>query len=75
MADIPEHELEETRAALAPTLEATAAILPWVARPKKPRFDAKLNARWIAAGRRLAAAWSARHGGGRHRMPERSRWP
>ena len=64
MADIPEHELEETRAALAPTLEATAAILPWVARPKKPRFDAKLNARWIAAGRRLAAAWSERHGGG-----------
>lgn len=61
MADIPEHELEETRAALAPTLEATAAILPWVSKPKKARFDANLNVRWIAAGKRLAAAWSRRH--------------
>jgi hypothetical protein len=64
MADIPEHELEETRAALAPTLEATAAILPWVVQPRKARFDPKLNARWIAAVRRLAAAWSERHGAG-----------
>jgi hypothetical protein len=62
MADIPEHDLEETRAALAPTLEATAAILPWVAKPRKARFDPKLNERWIAAGKRLAAAWSERHG-------------
>lgn len=64
MADIPEHELEGTRAALAPTLEAAAAILPWVAKPRKPRFDPKLNERWIAAGKRLAAAWSERHGAG-----------
>ncbi|PKO38321.1 MAG: hypothetical protein CVU33_09155 [Betaproteobacteria bacterium HGW-Betaproteobacteria-6] len=64
MADIPERELEETRAALAPTLEATAAILPWVAAPRKARFDPKLNERWIAAGKRLAAAWSERHGAG-----------
>lgn len=64
MADIPEHELEETRAALAPTLEATAAILPWVAAPRKARFDPKLNERWIAAGKRLASAWSERHGAG-----------
>lgn len=64
MADIPEHELEETRAALAPTLEATAAILPWVAKPRKARFDPKLNERWIAAGKRLASAWSERHGAG-----------
>ena len=64
MADIPEHELEETRAALAPTLEATAAILPWVAVPRKARFDPQLNERWIAAGKRLAAAWSERHGAG-----------
>ena len=64
MADIPEHDLEETRAALAPTLEATAAILPWVARPRKLRFDPKLNERWIAAGKRLSAAWSERHGAG-----------
>lgn len=64
MADIPEHELEETRAALAPTLAATAAILPWVAKPTKARFDPKLNERWIAASKRLALAWSERHGAG-----------
>lgn len=64
MANIPEHELEGTRAALAPTLEATAAILPWVATPRKARFDQKLNERWIAANKRLAAAWSERHGAG-----------
>lgn len=61
MADIPEHELEETRAALAPTLAATAAILPWVAKPQKVRFDARLNERWIAAMNRLATAWSERN--------------
>ncbi len=64
MADFPERELEETRAALAPTLEATAAILPWVAKPRKARFDPKLNERWIAGGKRLAAAWSERHDSG-----------
>lgn len=64
MSDIPEHELEETRAALAPTLEAAAAILPLVAKPRKARFDKKLNERWIAAGQRLAGAWSNRHGDG-----------
>ena len=64
MADFPEDELEETRAALASTLEATAAILPWVATPRKARFDPKLNERWIAAGKRLALAWSERHGAG-----------
>jgi hypothetical protein len=61
MADIPEDDLEETRAALAPTIEATAAILPWVAKPKALRFDAKLNERWIEAGKRLAQTWSERH--------------
>lgn len=64
MPDIPEHELEETRAALAPTLEATAAILPWLAKPRQARFDPKLNERWIGAGKRLVAAWSERHGTG-----------
>jgi hypothetical protein len=61
MADIPEEDLEETRAALAPTLEATAAILPWLAKPRPPRFDPELNQRWIAAAQRLAGAWSNRH--------------
>ena len=64
MADIPEDDLEETRAALAPTLEATAAILPWVAKPKALRFDVKLNERWIEAGKRLAQSWSERHHAG-----------
>jgi hypothetical protein len=68
MADIPEHELEETRAALARTLEATAAILPWVAKPRKARFDPKLNERWIAAGKRLFGAWSGRLGAGEHEI-------
>lgn len=61
MADIPEKDLEETRAALAPTLEATAAILPWVGKPRPLRFAKELNERWVAACRNLAAAWSARH--------------
>ena len=61
MADFPEDELEETRAALASTLEATAAILPWLAKPGAARFDPQLNERWIAAGNRLANAWSNRH--------------
>lgn len=64
MSDIPEAALEETRAALAPTLEATAAILPWLAKPRPLRFDPKLNTRWIAAGKCLNAAWSDRHGTG-----------
>jgi hypothetical protein len=61
MADIPEEDLEETRAALAPTLEATAAILPWVSKPRAARFDAALNQRWIEASQRLSAAWTNRH--------------
>lgn len=61
MTDIPEEDLEETRAALAPTLEATAAILPWVAKPRVLRFAKQLNERWIAGCSRLNAAWSARH--------------
>ena len=59
MTDIPEDDLEETRAALAPTLDATAAILPWVTKPRTLRFDRKLNERWIASCSRLAMAWSA----------------
>lgn len=64
MPEIPEDELAGTRAALAPTLEATAAILPWLAKPKPLRFDRQFNERWIAASQRLATAWSDRHGDG-----------
>lgn len=58
---ISEEELEQTRNALAPTLDATAAILPWLARPATPRFEPELNRRWLAAARRLHQAWSNRH--------------
>lgn len=64
MADIPEDDLAESRAALAPTLDATAAILPWVSKPKVARFAPQLNERWIAGCQRLATAWSERHGDG-----------
>lgn len=64
MDDIPEDDLEESRAALAPTLDATAALLPWVEKSRPPRFDAKLNQRWIEGSRRLEQAWSGRHGPG-----------
>ena len=36
MDDLPEDDLAESRAALAPTLDATAAILPWVAKTRRP---------------------------------------
>lgn len=61
MKDIPEADLAETRAALAPTLEATAAVLPFLSQAKALRFDEKLNERWIAAGKQLSAAWLERH--------------
>src|SRR5574343_888926 len=61
MDDLPEDDLEESRAALAPTLDATAAILPWVEKPRPLRFDEKLNQRWVEGGIRLASAWSNRH--------------
>lgn len=61
MDEIPDDELEGTRAALAPTLDATAAILPWVAKPKALRFDAELNERWITTCQTLAKCWAARH--------------
>lgn len=64
MDDIPEDDLEESRAALAPTLDATAALLPWVEKSRPPRFDTKLNQRWVDASTRLEQAWSQRHGSG-----------
>lgn len=64
MSDIPEDDLEDSRAALAPTLDATAAILPWVGKPRPARFDAQRNQRWIDGCSRLDQAWSDRHGPG-----------
>lgn len=63
-SNLPEDDLEAARAVLAPTLQATEAILPWVAKRRPPRYDTKLNKRWIAAGKRLAEAWADRHGTG-----------
>jgi hypothetical protein len=61
MSELPDDELEKTRAALAPTLDATAAILPWVAEARTRRFDEALNERWIVTFKNLAETWSARH--------------
>lgn len=62
MAASSDDGIEETRAALAPTLDATAAILPWLAKPKPLRFPAELNRRWTEASKGLSEAWSLRHG-------------
>lgn len=56
-----EESLAETRAVLAPTLAATAEILPWLAKPHTPRFSPEINARWSSASKRLVIAWSERH--------------
>ncbi|WP_371323589.1 hypothetical protein VX159_14490 [Dechloromonas sp. ZY10] len=61
MPPISEEDLEQTRNALAPTLDATAAILPWLARPATLRFPAELNQRWLSAAARLHQTWSNRH--------------
>lgn len=54
-------ELKETRAALAPTLEATAAILPWVSKPQEQRYPPDKAERWHEASQALVAAWNSRH--------------
>ena len=56
-----ENDLDETRAVLAPTLEATAAILPWVNKPQPVRFPPELNKRWEAACGELSERWAERH--------------
>lgn len=62
MAD--EGDLADNDAATAAALEATAAILPWLAKPQKLRFAPALNTRWMAACQRLSGAWAERHAGG-----------
>lgn len=62
MAD--EDALADNDSATASALEATAAILPWLAKPQKLRFAPALNARWMAACQRLHGAWAERHGAG-----------
>jgi hypothetical protein len=57
-------EFEEARAALAPTLEATASILPWVGKTEKSRFPPEAAKRWQEICDRLAVCWFERHEGG-----------
>lgn len=52
-------------APLAPTLEATAAILPLVAKPKKSRFPAEQAEAWETAAKRLSLAWHSRRSWGK----------
>lgn len=61
MSNIPEDELDATRAALAPTLQAAAAILPLIAKARQPRFPPEKAAHWQATCERLATAWNGRH--------------
>ncbi len=61
-ADLPADELEAARAALAPTLAATAAVLPWLAKARPPRFPAALNELWRAAAKQLRQTWSEHDG-------------
>lgn len=65
---IPDDELDATRAALAPTLQAAAAVLPLIAKAREPRFPPEKAARWQAACEHLALAWSERHGEGAARF-------
>lgn len=58
MAALPDDDLEATRAALAPAVEAVVSILPLLAREPTPRFDQALNRRWKEACRQFATAWA-----------------
>jgi hypothetical protein len=62
MPEIPEKNLEENNMAVVSAQEATAAILPWLAKPQKLRFSPDLNTRWTSACQRLHGAWADRHG-------------
>lgn len=61
MADIPEDDLAATRAAMAPTLNATASILPLLASTREARFAPQLNQRWLATVANLNIDWGSRH--------------
>lgn len=52
-------------APLASTLEATAAILPLVAKPKQSRFPPEQVEAWEMAAKRLALSWNARRSWGK----------
>jgi hypothetical protein len=60
MADIPDDDIEKTRTALAPTMDALASILPWVGKSQPVRYPEELNKRWQSACKVLADCWTAR---------------
>ena len=60
MADFSDEDIPDSRAALAPTLDAMASILPWVGKPQPLRFSPELNTRWKTACTALSAHWAAR---------------
>lgn len=64
MPDFPEENLEETNSAVASALEATAAILPCLVKPRQARFPADLNQRWVIACQRLQSTWLDRYANG-----------
>ncbi|MGE5385436.1 MAG: hypothetical protein ACM3SV_06040 [Betaproteobacteria bacterium] len=64
MSDISKDDRDAARAALAPTLQATAEILPLLAKARQPRFPPETAERWQTSCGRLFAAWSDRHGAG-----------
>lgn len=64
MAAADDKDLDQTRQALAPTLNAAASVLPLLARAAMPRFSPGLNKRWQEACKALAGAWTDRHGDG-----------
>jgi hypothetical protein len=57
----PGSGLEGARTALSPSLAATAAVLPLVARPRALKFSKELNKRWQEACAALSKAWSNGH--------------
>lgn len=59
-----ENEWQEMPSALASTLEAAAAILPWLQKAGEPRFPPELSKRWQAACERLALGWTERYQNG-----------
>ncbi len=59
-----EDDLADNDSATASALEATAAILPWLAKPQKLRFAPALNQRWVSSCQRLSSAWAGRHAEG-----------
>lgn len=60
MSEPTDKDLQLTRAALAPTLNATAAILPLIAKVAQARFPVELTERWRETSQQLAAAWANR---------------